>query len=71
MQKPHPRLFLLALESLGVRPSDALMVGDRPDRDGGAVLAGIPTLLLPADNGSTRGLGIVLTFIGAAPTHRG
>jgi HAD superfamily hydrolase (TIGR01509 family) len=71
VQKPHPRLFMLALETLGVRASDALMVGDRPDRDGGAVLAGIPTLLLPAENGSTRGLGTVLTFIKAPRSQRG
>ena len=64
IQKPDPRIFMLALASLGIPASDALMVGDRPDRDGAAVLAGIPTLLLPAESGSRRGLGGVLAFVG-------
>lgn len=46
-QKPDPRLFLAALDALGVRPDEALMVGDRSGPDGGAVDVGIPTLLLP------------------------
>jgi FMN phosphatase YigB (HAD superfamily) len=47
MQKPDKEFFELALGELGVAPADALMVGDRPTNDGGAVAAGIPTLLLP------------------------
>jgi HAD superfamily hydrolase (TIGR01509 family) len=64
VQKPDPRIFMIALESLGLRASDALMVGDRPDRDGAAVLTGIRTLLLPAENGPRRGLSSVVAFIG-------
>jgi HAD superfamily hydrolase (TIGR01509 family) len=71
VQKPDPRIFMLALETLGVQASEALMVGDRPDRDGGAVLAGIPTLLLPAENGSRRGLISVLAFIGTPAASSG
>jgi HAD superfamily hydrolase (TIGR01549 family) len=31
--KPHPAIFLSALEQLGVRPEEAAMVGDSPDDD--------------------------------------
>lgn len=46
-QKPDPAVFRAAVAGLGVRPDEALMVGDRAGPDGGAVAAGIPTLLLP------------------------
>ncbi|MEU2235041.1 HAD family hydrolase [Streptomyces vietnamensis] len=45
--KPDPAFFGVALEQLGVRPDEALMVGDRSGHDGGGVEAGLPTLLLP------------------------
>ncbi|MCZ0978374.1 HAD-IA family hydrolase [Streptomyces diastatochromogenes] len=45
--KPDPAFFRLALERLGARPEETLMVGDRSARDGGAVEAGLTTLLLP------------------------
>ncbi|MFX0576508.1 HAD family hydrolase [Nocardia nepalensis] len=38
--KPDPRIFLTALDRLGVRPESALMVGDSAEADGGAVAAG-------------------------------
>jgi HAD superfamily hydrolase (TIGR01549 family) len=63
IQKPDPRIFTLALDLLGVHASQALMVGDRPDRDGGAVDAGISTLLLPAVSRRLRGLDGVLALI--------
>jgi FMN phosphatase YigB (HAD superfamily) len=55
-QKPDPRMFRLALEAVGVGPKDALMVGDRPSRDGGAVAVGITTLIAPTRRtaGDTR-----------------
>jgi len=31
--KPHPKIFLIACESLGVRPVEALYVGDHPVKD--------------------------------------
>jgi HAD superfamily hydrolase (TIGR01549 family) len=65
VQKPDPRIFMLALEHLGVSASDALMIGDRTERDGGAVQAGIRTLLLPPESGTRRGLDSVLALVQA------
>ena len=31
--KPHPKIFLLACESVGVDPKEALYVGDNPEKD--------------------------------------
>ncbi|MEU4093146.1 HAD family hydrolase [Streptomyces sp. NPDC026673] len=45
--KPDPAIFRLALDELGVAPSEALMVGDRSAYDGAGVEAGIATLLVP------------------------
>ena len=40
--KPHPAIFALALEQLGVRPAEALFVGDSPEYDlRGALAAGM------------------------------
>ncbi|MBU3059969.1 HAD family hydrolase [Nocardia sp. NEAU-G5] len=47
IQKPDPAIFHLALNHLGVPAEHALMVGDRPSRDGAAVEVGMPTLLVP------------------------
>lgn len=38
--KPDPKLFRIACERLGVHPSEALMVGDSPEADGGAAAIG-------------------------------
>lgn len=46
--KPSPVIFHAACAALGVQPADALMVGDDPVADAGAVRAGLRTLLLPA-----------------------
>jgi HAD superfamily hydrolase (TIGR01509 family) len=46
-QKPDPRMFSTALDALGVRAHEALMVGDRVTHDGGAAALGIETLILP------------------------
>jgi len=66
VQKPDPRLFWEALEALDAAPEEALMVGDRPSRDGGAVQVGITTLLSPTRRTAdeTR-LDRVLPFVGA------
>jgi putative hydrolase of the HAD superfamily len=63
MVKPDSRIFILACESLGVAPGEAMMIGDDPRSDGGAVSAGMRTLLLPpltpgADNGLKSILGM-------------
>lgn len=47
VQKPDPALFAAALDELGARADEALMVGDRAGPDGAAVAAGLVTLLLP------------------------
>jgi HAD superfamily hydrolase (TIGR01549 family) len=46
-QKPDPRTFTRTLRALGVEPEQALMVGDRAERDGAAVECGLATLLVP------------------------
>ena len=62
--KPSPVLFHTACERLGVRPSQALMVGDNFRNDGGASDAGCRTLLLPlVPSGSERGLAAVLALV--------
>jgi FMN phosphatase YigB (HAD superfamily) len=64
VQKPHPRLFQIALEQLGATPRETLMVGDRAVRDGGAASVGIATLILPpVPNHTPRGLDIVLRLL--------
>ncbi len=65
VQKPDPVVFTRTLGALGVTAAEALMVGDRPGPDGGAVEQGIPTLLLPPLRQVTdRRLHHVLTLVG-------
>lgn len=60
-QKPDPQLFRIACAQLGVRPHEALMVGDDPSTDTGAVAIGMPVLLLPPAHAypAPRGLGLI------------
>lgn len=45
--KPSPRLFAKACKALGLRPEQALMIGDNPDTDGaGAKALGSPCVLI-------------------------
>jgi len=68
-QKPDPRMFLLALEALGVDAREALMVGDKVTRDAGAVVVGIATLILPpVPNFSIRGLEAALRLVDPPPS---
>ncbi|MGW1979496.1 HAD family hydrolase [Streptomyces sp. NPDC001889] len=46
VQKPDARLFRAACEALGVRPGDALMVGDDREADGGAAALGCAVRLV-------------------------
>lgn len=65
LEKPHPRVFTFACRALDVEPADAVMVGDDPAKDGGAVAAGIPVYLLPVYRAQhrIRGLAAVLTLV--------
>lgn len=47
LQKPDPGIFRQALDDLGTKPDETLMIGDRPSHDGAAVDVGMATLLLP------------------------
>ena len=61
LAKPDRVLFELACDRLGLAPREALMVGDDPAVDGGAVSAGMVALILPAvEAGANRGLDAVL-----------
>jgi HAD superfamily hydrolase (TIGR01509 family) len=61
VQKPDPSIFWIALDHLGVRPGEALMVGDRPANDGAAVELGMSALLLaPLRNVADERLDLVL-----------
>lgn len=45
--KPHARMYLAALDILGVPPAESVMLGDNPDTDiKGAHAAGIPSILI-------------------------
>lgn len=55
--KPAVEIFHRACAMLDVRPDEALMVGDDPVADGGAVAVGLRTLLVPARGpGSANGV---------------
>lgn len=65
--KPDPQMFTLACERLGVAPATALMVGDNPIADGGAVAAGLASYVLPSirpPGGDVRGLDAVGRLVG-------
>jgi putative hydrolase of the HAD superfamily len=62
--KPAAAVFRTACDRLGVRPERALMVGDNPLTDSGAVTAGLYAFLLPAaPETGPRGLGHVLSLL--------
>jgi HAD superfamily hydrolase (TIGR01549 family) len=66
VQKPNPAIFRLALDALGTRAAETLMVGDRASHDGPALDIGMPTLLLPPLAGvEHRRLHLVEALIGA------
>nr|WP_019544328.1 HAD hydrolase-like protein [Streptomyces sulphureus] len=66
-EKPDPLLFAHACVELGVTEEEALMVGDNPVKDGGAVAAGPRSSVLPtgAAPGAHRGLDAVPHLAGA------
>jgi putative hydrolase of the HAD superfamily len=65
-RKPDPAVFRHALELLGARPDEAVMVGDSPERDiDGARACGIPGVLV---HGEGPGLAAVAALVrGLAP----
>jgi HAD superfamily hydrolase (TIGR01549 family) len=64
IQKPDALMFTSALDALGVTPGEALMVGDRVSRDGGAAAVGIDTLILPTNHSyAPRGLDRVARLV--------
>jgi len=59
-EKPDPAIFLAAAKSLGVKPSETLMVGDH-EVDRGAERAGMRVFILPAEfDEEVRGLDRVI-----------
>jgi putative hydrolase of the HAD superfamily len=64
--KPDRQIFREACYRLEVVTGNVLMVGDDPRSDGGAVSAGIRTLLLPQalPPGTDNGVGMVLDLAG-------
>ena len=62
--KPDASVFRAACERLGVQPERALMVGDNPLTDSGAVTAGLYAFLLPPPpKTGPRGLAHVLSLL--------
>ena len=64
VMKPAAGMFTAALDQLGVAADEALMVGDNPRADGGAVDVGIRTLVLPYSPARRpHGLAAVLDLV--------
>jgi len=62
-EKPDPAIFLAAAKSLGVRPSETLMVGDHAV-DRGAERAGMQVFILPTEfEGDVRGLATIVDHL--------
>lgn len=46
IEKPNPKIYAIALDKIGIKPEDAVMLGDNVKEDGsGAQRAGIPFVL--------------------------
>ncbi len=61
---PHPRPFQLALEKAGVKPEEALYVGDNPKKDCvGAKNVEMTSVLLDPNGGEKRELWENCDFI--------
>ncbi|HEX8977193.1 MAG TPA: HAD family hydrolase [Solirubrobacteraceae bacterium] len=62
--KPGAALFRVALQRLGTRAAETLMVGDNAEADAGGLALGMPTLLLPmTPPGSHHGLAVVDSIV--------
>jgi len=62
--KPNAPIFEQALEAVGAKAENALMVGDNYTDDAGAAAIGIRTLILPRTQGAEHGLDVVLRIVG-------
>ena len=66
-EKPDRRLFQAACDVLGVELDEVLMVGDSPERDGGAAKHGLRAYIMPPWLGSgDRGLMAVPAIVQAS-----
>ncbi|MFM8351833.1 MAG: HAD family hydrolase [Actinomycetales bacterium] len=63
--KPDLRIFRAAVDALGLRPTQVLMVGDSGTDDVGGTPLGIRTLILPRTVGRVHGLDAVVRLCGA------
>lgn len=63
--KPDPRIFQAAVDALGLRTTQVLMVGDSGTDDVGGSALGIRTLILPRTTGRVHGLDLVTRMVRA------
>jgi FMN phosphatase YigB (HAD superfamily) len=71
-EKPDRRLFQAACDVLGVELDEVLMVGDNPERDGGAATHGLRAYIMPPWNGfGDRGLMAVPAIVAASRASSG
>ena len=61
--KPDLRIFQAAVNTLGLRPTQVLMVGDSGTDDVGGTPLGIRTLILPRTTGRIHGLDLVTRML--------
>ena len=61
--KPDLRIFQAAVDALGLRPTQVLMVGDSGTDDVGGTPLGIRTLILPRTTGRVHGLDLVTRML--------
>lgn len=61
--KPDQRIFAAAVDALGLRPTEVLMVGDSGTDDVGGTPLGIRTLILPRTVGRVHGLDLVTRML--------
>jgi len=68
--KPDLRIFQAAVDALGLRPTQVLMVGDSGTDDVGGTPLGIRTLILPRTTGRIHGLHLVTRMLVQQPAPR-
>ena len=69
-EKPDPRIFQAALESMGIQPRQAAHVGDNVEADvEGAARAGLTPMLIDRKGAHADAQGIVLRDLREIPQH--